>query len=70
MANTPPGLMELHSANPNEPEILHPKKYLASKFPTPKKQDLKRRLQINTLYCLNYQHFFWNLQVTEKSWNV
>jgi len=66
MANTPPGLMELHSANPNEPEILHPKNTWPQNFLPPKKQDLKGRLQINTLYCLIYQHFFWNLQVTEK----
>lgn len=63
------GPMELHIMNPPKhlslklctPQNTWPQNFLSQKI-----QDLKTRLQINTLYCLLYQHFFWNSHVAEK----
>ena len=47
------GPTELHIANPkkiHKPEILDPKKYLASKFPTPKNTRLNTSILIYSIF--------------------
>ena len=63
-------MSKIHIVSPkkgHEPEILHPKKYLASKFPTQKKKKIQVRLSYKSTFYNSI--FFWNSHVAENSLN-